>query len=267
MKQALDAKLSYWICKPAELSRGRGIIIFSDIKNLIFADTCIIQKYICNPLLVGRYKCDLRVYVCVTGFKPLTIYIYQEGLVRFATEKFDLGNLQNSYAHLTNSSINRSGASYEKIKEVVGSGCKWTLSRFFSYLRSWDVDDLLLWQKINRVVILTVLAIAPSVPFAANCFELLGFDILIDDNLKPWLLEVNYSPGLSLDCSADVSVKRRLIHDTIELMHLHSLRNERKESCSAANGSPGVSLARKDRGRGRDLPHESFSQQIGRAHV
>ncbi|XP_061284533.1 probable tubulin polyglutamylase TTLL2 isoform X1 [Bos javanicus] len=259
-KQALDAKLSYWICKPAELSRGRGIIIFSDIKNLIFADTCIIQKYICNPLLVGRYKCDLRVYVCVTGFKPLTIYIYQEGLVRFATEKFDLGNLQNSYAHLTNSSINRSGASYEKIKEVVGSGCKWTLSRFFSYLRSWDVDDLLLWQKINRVVILTVLAIAPSVPFAANCFELLGFDILIDDNLKPWLLEVNYSPGLSLDCSADVSVKRRLIHDTIELMHLHSLRNERKESCSAANGSPGISLARKDRGRGRDLPHESFSQ-------
>uniref|UniRef100_A0A8C6CVY4 Tubulin tyrosine ligase like 2 n=1 Tax=Moschus moschiferus TaxID=68415 RepID=A0A8C6CVY4_MOSMO len=259
-KQALDTKLSYWICKPAELSRGRGIIIFSDIKNLIFADTCIIQKYICNPLLVGRYKCDLRVYVCVTGFKPLTIYIYQEGLVRFATEKFDLGNLQNSYAHLTNSSINRSGASYEKIKEVVGSGCKWTLSRFFSYLRSWDVDDLLLWQKISRVAILTVLAVAPSAPLAANCFELFGFGVLIDENLKPWLLEVNYSPGLSLDCSADVSVKRRLIHDTIELLHLHGLRNERKEGCRAANGSPSVSLAWKDRGWGSNLPYESFSQ-------
>ncbi|KAM8964161.1 LOW QUALITY PROTEIN: putative tubulin polyglutamylase TTLL2 [Lycaon pictus] len=244
-KHVLGAKHSYWICKPAELSRGRGIIIFSE---LLFDDTYIVQKYICNPLLVGRYKCDLRIYVCVTGFKPLTIYIYQEGLVRFATEKFDLSNLQNNYAHLTNSSINKSGVSYEKIKEVIGHGCKWTLSRFFSYLRSWDVDDPLLWQKITQVVILTVLAIAPLVPFAANCFELFGFDILIDDNLKPWLLEVNFSPALSIDCSADISVKRKLIHDTIEQIYL-GLRNERTGCRDGAKGSHSVSLTKLDVGR------------------
>lgn len=238
-KQALGTKPGYWICKPAELSRGRGITVFSDIKDLVFDDTYVVQKYICNPLLVGRYKCDLRIYVCITGFKPLTIYMYQEGLVRFATEKFDLRHLQNSYAHLTNSSINKSGASYEKVKEVVGRGCKWTLSRLFSYLRGWGADDQLLRQKIRHLVTLTVLAIAPSVPVAANCFELLGFDILIDDNLKPWLLEVNYSPALSLDCSADVSVKRKLIHDTIELIYLHGLRNDRNEHGDAADGRPG----------------------------
>uniref|UniRef100_A0A671FGF6 Tubulin tyrosine ligase like 2 n=2 Tax=Rhinolophus ferrumequinum TaxID=59479 RepID=A0A671FGF6_RHIFE len=249
-KQALGAKPGFWICKPAKLSRGRGIVIFSDIKDLTFDDTYIVQKYICNPLLVGRYKCDLRIYVCVTSFKPLTVYIYQEGLVCFATEKFDLSNLRNSYAHLTNSSINKSGASYGKIKEVVGCGCKWTLSRFFSYLRSWDMDDLCLWQQIQHVVILTVLAIAPSVPFAANCFELFGFDILIDDTLKPWLLEVNYSPALSLDCSTDVSVKRKLIHDTIELIYLHGLRNERKEHGDHAHGNPSVPLADSDKGLG-----------------
>ncbi|KAH0500651.1 putative tubulin polyglutamylase TTLL2 [Microtus ochrogaster] len=187
-KQVLGTKPTYWICKPAELSRGREIIIFSDIRDLIFKGTHVVQKYIYNPLLVGR---------------PLTIYMYREGLVRFATEKFDLGNL----AHLTNSSINQSGASYEKIKEGVGQGCKLTLSRLFSYLRNWDVDDLRLWRKINHMVILTVLALAPTVPAAYNCFELFGFDILIDDNLKPWLLEVNDSPALSLDCSTDVSVK------------------------------------------------------------
>ncbi|XP_034848003.1 probable tubulin polyglutamylase TTLL2 [Mirounga leonina] len=267
-KHVLGAKHSYWICKPAELSRGRGIIIFSDIKDLIFDDTYVVQKYICNPLLVGRYKCDLRIYVCVTGFKPLTIYIYQEGLVRFATEKFDLSNLQNNYAHLTNSSINKSGVSYEKIKEVIGHGCKWTLSRFFSYLRSWDMDDLLLWQKINHMVILTVLAIAPSVPFAANCFELFGFDILIDDNLKPWLLEVNFSPALSVDCSADVSVKRKLIHDTIELIYSQGLRNERMECRDSAKGSRSVSLAKLDMGRLNKacsaLSCESLLQLTGR---
>lgn len=132
---------------------------------------------------MGRYKCNLRIYACVTGFQPLTIYIYQGGSARFATEKVDLGNLRNSHAHLTNSSISKCGASYVKVREVVGHGCKWTLGRFFSSLRSWDVDDLLLRQKIN-VVILTVLAIAPSLPVAANCFELFGFDILVDAQLE-----------------------------------------------------------------------------------
>lgn len=241
-KQVLGTKPSYWICKPAELSRGRGIIIFSDIRDLIFKGTYVVQKYICNPLLVGRYKCDLRIYVCITGFKPLTIYMYQEGLVRFATEKFDLRNLQDYYAHLTNSSINKSGVSYQKIKEVVGQGCKWTLSRFFSYLRNWNVDDLLLRQKINHMVILTVLAVAPSVPVAYNCFELFGFDILIDENLKPWLLEVNYNPALTLDCSTDVSVKRSLVHDIIELIYLNGLTSEEEKCNLASLGSSKVSL-------------------------
>lgn len=242
-KQDLGAKPSYWICKPAELSRGRGIVIFSDIRDLMFKGEYVVQKYICNPLLVGRYKCDLRIYVCVTGFKPLTIYMYREGLVRFATEKFDLSNLEDYYSHLTNSSINKLGASYEKIKEVVGQGCKWTLSRFFSYLRNWDVDDLLLRQKINHMVILTVLAMAPSVPATYNCFELFGFDILIDDNLKPWLLEVNYSPALTLDCSTDVSVKRSLVHDVIELVYLNGLRSEEKKFGGASLRNSVVSLA------------------------
>ncbi|KAM4817331.1 LOW QUALITY PROTEIN: putative tubulin polyglutamylase TTLL2 [Urocitellus parryii] len=225
-KQMLGTKHGHWICKP-EPSRGRGIIIVSDVKDLIFSDTYKVRKYICNPLLVSRYS-DLRL-VCVTGFKPLTI-VYQEGLVWFATEKLDLHNLKNYYcgiyyAHLTNSSIIKSGVPYEKIKEVVGHSCKWTLSRFFSYLRNGDVDDLLLWQKINNVVILTVLAAVPSVPFAANCFELFGFDILIDDNLT-WLLEVNHSPTLSLDCPT--GVKRKLT-DIIELICFNGLRAEGRE--------------------------------------
>ncbi|XP_010597184.1 probable tubulin polyglutamylase TTLL2 [Loxodonta africana] len=267
-RQMFGTKPGYWICKPAELSCGRGILIFNDIEDLVFHDTYVVQKYICNPLLVGKYKCNLRIYVCVTGFKPLTIYIYQKGLVRFATEKFDLSNLQNNYAHLTNSSLNKLGASYEKFEDVIGRGCKWTLSRFFSYLCSSDVDDLLLWQKINCVVILTVLTIAPSVPCAANCFELFGFDVLIDDNLKPWLLEVNFSPDLSLHCSTDVSVKRKLIHDVIRLVHLTGPRNQGKGCGRAPQGDASISFANIDRGGLSNVysspPYWSFLQVTGR---
>ncbi|XP_053565137.1 probable tubulin polyglutamylase TTLL2 [Bombina bombina] len=218
-KERQEKKLSYWICKPVDLSRGRGIFIFHDIKDLRYDCTVIVQKYITNPLLISGYKFDLRIYVCVTSFCPLTVYVYQEGLVRFATEKFNLSSLDNVYVHLTNTSINKYSSSYATDKERIGSGCKWTLSQFRSYLRNLEVDDALLWQRIYNIVNMTLLAIAPSVPSSPNCFELFGFDILIDDTLKPWLLEVNYSPALSIDCSHDVIVKKSLIHDIIELLN------------------------------------------------
>ncbi|XP_054828011.1 probable tubulin polyglutamylase TTLL2 [Eublepharis macularius] len=218
-RQIPGKKPSYWICKPVDRSRGRGILIFQDIKDFVYDCMVIVQKYVTNPLLISGYKWDLRLYVCVTSFSPLTIYTYEEGLVRFATEKFDLESLDNIYAHLTNTSINKFGPSYRKDKDVIGSGCKWTFSRFRAYLHSRNVDDVHLWQRINHIVILTLLAITPSVPLTFNCFELFGFDILVDDKMKPWLLEVNHSPGLRLDCPTDAIVKRRLLHDIVDLLN------------------------------------------------
>ncbi|XP_044147169.1 probable tubulin polyglutamylase TTLL2 [Bufo gargarizans] len=236
-KERHEKKSSYWICKPIDMSRGRGIFIFQDIKDLAYDSIVIVQKYITNPLLISGYKFDLRIYVCVTCFCPLTIYIYQEGLVRFATEKFSLSSLDNIFAHLTNTSINKHSMSYSAGKERVGSGCKWTLGQFRSYLRNLEVDDVLLWQRIYNIVTMTILSIAPSIPQYPNCFELFGFDILIDDALKPWLLEVNYSPALSLDCPNDVTVKKSLINDIIDLLNYKSSDWQRDNSKEARNTS------------------------------
>ncbi|XP_067844456.1 probable tubulin polyglutamylase TTLL2 [Heptranchias perlo] len=218
-KKANGGKLGYWICKPVDLSRGRGIFIFQDIKDLTYSCSVIVQKYISNPLLISGYKFDLRIYVCVTSFCPLTVYIYQEGLVRFGTEKYSLTSLDNVYAHLTNTSINRFGPSYTMDKERVGSGCKWTMSQFRSFLHSLNINELLMWQRISNIVTMTLLTITPSIPSPPNCLELFGFDILIDDNIKPWLLEVNYSPALIVDCNADVIVKKGLLYDLIDLLN------------------------------------------------
>lgn len=50
------------------------------------------------------------------------------------------------------------------------------------------------------------------------CFEILGFDILLDENLKPWLLEVNRSPSFGSDHQVDFDVKSRLLLDSFNLI-------------------------------------------------
>jgi hypothetical protein len=52
------------------------------------------------------------------------------------------------------------------------------------------------------------------------CFEVLGFDILIDADLRPWLLEVNFTPSFMTDSRLDFRIKSQLIQDTLKLMVL-----------------------------------------------
>lgn len=72
-------------------------------------DSFIVSKYIHNPLLINGLKFDLRVYVLVTSIVPLRIYVYKEGLTRFATEKYtnNIKDINNKFSHLTNYSINK----------------------------------------------------------------------------------------------------------------------------------------------------------------
>ena len=75
------------------------------------------------------------------------------------------------------------------------SGCKWSLKQLRYYLNQNGFDDWLLWQRIANLIILTIGSQSSGIPATSNCFEFYGFDVLIDDALKPWLLEVrqNYA--------------------------------------------------------------------------
>lgn len=76
----------------------------------------VVSEYISNPLLLNGYKFDMRIYVAITGVDPLRIYLYDEGLVRFATCKYGAGSSsgkQAKFMHLTNYSINKKNAAYQ----------------------------------------------------------------------------------------------------------------------------------------------------------
>ena len=96
-----------WIVKPAGSSQGKGIYIVTDPLDLPNErarndDNWIVERYIDNPLLLDGKKFDLRLYVAVTSFDPLRIYLHQEGLVRFATEPYSNDSYDKQFVHLTN---------------------------------------------------------------------------------------------------------------------------------------------------------------------
>lgn len=83
-----------------------------------------------------------------------------------------------------------------------------------------------MWTKIYDVIIKSLLCIEQptkenlrtSNVHRSNCFELLGYDILLDANMQPWLLEVNLSPSLAFESPLDLKIKANLIKDTLNLI-------------------------------------------------
>lgn len=62
-----------------------------------------------------------------------------------------------------------------------------------------------------------------------NCFEILGYDILLDSDMKPWLVEVNLSPSLACDSPLDMTIKGNLVTDTFNMINVKRF-DRRKES-------------------------------------
>ena len=54
----------------------------------------------------------------------------------------------------------------------------------------------------------------------SRCFELLGFDIILDETLRPWLLEVNHSPSFNVDSPLDHRVKTGVLGDLLKALRL-----------------------------------------------
>ena len=98
------------IVKPEASSQGKGIYLINKAEDIGNIHNTVAQCYITNPLVLDGLKFDLRIYVLVAGCDPLRLYIYEEGLARFATEPYNIpneGNMQDKFMHLTNYSVNK----------------------------------------------------------------------------------------------------------------------------------------------------------------
>ena len=239
-----------FICKPPAAARGQGISIVSTIDELeTVLTSCntqqlpngnahrkdkiklVVQEYISNPLLLhNSAKFDLRVYALITSISPLRLFVFDDGLVRFASTKYSksLESIQNQYIHLTNYSVNKTNSEYVPNKCADSQdGHKWTLKTLWKHMKNEGLGDPNhVWEQIQELILKTVISSESNVNSLSkkhlknkrSCFELLGFDIMLDENLKLWLLEVNVTPSLRADSPLDYSVKNRLVKDVLNTL-------------------------------------------------
>ena len=130
----------------------------------------VVSEYIASPLLFNGFKFDLRIYVALTSVNPLRLYIYEEGLTRFATCKYSDGGAgggskkATKFMHLTNFSVNKKNINFVKTNnaEEDGTGSKWSLSALRNALRAQGIDDTAIWRKIEDICIKTVISAEPA---------------------------------------------------------------------------------------------------------
>nr|XP_032813155.1 tubulin polyglutamylase TTLL4-like [Petromyzon marinus] len=217
-----------WIVKPPASARGIGIKVVSKWSQLPKKRPLLVQRYLHKPYLIEGSKFDLRIYVYVSSYNPLRVYVFKDGLVRFASCKYSSATktLGNRFMHLTNYSVNRNNTAYKSNDDRTQcEGHKWALKALWGYLCDKGVDCRTIWEQIKDIAVKTVIASEPFVSsllaqFVGNrrsCHELFGFDVMLDEKLKPWLLEVNISPSLHSNSPLDVAVKGQLIKDLLNM--------------------------------------------------
>ncbi|KAI6173804.1 hypothetical protein M3Y98_01121700 [Aphelenchoides besseyi] len=188
---------NWFIVKPDEGCQGTGIYLINSSDQLHSrTDKMLIQEYVDDPyLLPDNLKFDFRVYVVIRSINPLSIYIAREG-----TEKYfkpTTGNFTHLFSHLTNYSLNKSSSSYVHSNTLRDQ------------MEANGLKTRKLWHEVKMIVVKTVLSMVPEIMInyeqafndvaGPQCFQIMGFDVIVRKDGMPFLLEVNSSPSLTID--------------------------------------------------------------------
>lgn len=216
--------------KPVNSACGRGVYMINKKTKLVKKKDYLVCEYVTNPHLINGLKYDLRIYVLVTSYDPLKIYVYDEGLTRFATEQYstNMKELSKRYVHLTNWSVNKYSKKFQvnQNAEQDGEGSKWSLTALRKEYIKLGIDEETLFKRIKDLIVKTCIAVESNMMDSMsklaehrnNCFELYGFDVLVDADFKPWILEVNVCPSLCSSSPLDRKIKHSLISDMLNLI-------------------------------------------------
>jgi len=252
-------KNKLWILKPSNSACGRGIRIIGKTGSLPKkgGGGHVVCEYISRPHLLNGYKYDLRLYVLITSYEPLTLYLFNDGLVRFATQPYNTKNTKVRFAHLTNFSVNKKADNYRKAETKLDeasedNSSKWSLRTLEKAFAQLGIDYNSVMGKVKDVIIKSLLSIEHIIVNNMNrgtrhrnlCFEIYGFDVILDADLRPWLLECNVLPSFSSSSALDKRIKTSLMADifnTIGLMPYSKKKLEKEQEAIKWEKFAGIS--------------------------
>lgn len=254
-KDIKESGKSYWIAKPNDDFGGSGITVWShddpgfqklirDTKN---QKRSIVQRYLHDPMLLGKFKFHMRIHMVITNVKPLRAYVHEGGQVLCSTRPYTLSKktLNKGFdkaVHLTNQCFNakpENKDNYLRKKPVIGTGQQITIPELERYLKKHHkgFDRNNLWKQIvhcgkraaeHVVGWKTVKQHLGKVHDGQN-FEIFGMDLMLDRNLKVHMCETNNMPGLCYpdrkilgepnpDYGKEARMCRSVFHDTMTLL-------------------------------------------------
>eukprot|EP01017_Pseudomicrothorax_dubius_P040157 TRINITY_DN6245_c0_g2_i2.p1 TRINITY_DN6245_c0_g2~~TRINITY_DN6245_c0_g2_i2.p1 ORF type:complete len:778 (-),score=219.61 TRINITY_DN6245_c0_g2_i2:841-3174(-) len=219
----INGTRNIWIAKPAALSRGRGIAMFGNLTELLDhvkgkESQWVAQKYIENPLIIRGRKFDIRQWVLVRDWNPLEVWFYAECYVRFGAEQYDPTKFGNKFAHLTNNSIVKYSEHFDT-SEIEGN--MWTCAEFAAFLKEMtgrDVFEEEIQPRMKQIVVWSLECVQDMVESRRNTVELYGYDFMVDDDLKPWLIEINSSPAMDYSTTVTERLVKLVMEDTAKVI-------------------------------------------------
>ena len=185
-----------WILKPINMSRSMDMLITDNIKEIIRAVETgpkICQKYICNPLLMNNKKFDLRFIIAIKSLLPLELYFYEKMFwIRSANKDYNKESLSfDDYeVHFTVMNYSKFGMQTIYDKD------------FIKYLKDRNIEWEPIYNKLRMKVKNVILLACKDCPQMINyCSRAIyGLDAMLDDQLEPHIIEINYQPDCTRAC-------------------------------------------------------------------
>ena len=185
-----------WILKPINMSRSMDMLITDNLKEIIRAVETgpkICQKYICNPFLMNNKKFDLRFIIAVKSLLPLELYFYDKMFwIRSANKDYNKEGLSfDDYeVHFTVMNYSKFGMQTIYDKD------------FIKYLKERNIEWEPIYNKLKIKVKNVLLLASKDCPqmINYNSRAIYGLDAMIDEQLEPYIIEINYQPDCTRAC-------------------------------------------------------------------
>ena len=196
-----------WIVKPTMLHNGHGIRLIDDPRNAPSQAGWIVQRYLDKPFLFRGRKASFRIYLFIKSYAPPWVYLYQGASARFSLEKYEgvkdtLGRLPMHIGHYGVFS-DRTDLVAQTARDMDSPHSVWGYADLKNYIQQEGFDPQRLWQDLSKLALDIVGLTKFKGIFEAHARaetrfaygpKILGIDILLDDEMRPWLLEIERGP-------------------------------------------------------------------------